>query len=308
MPIRPETRPARPRIRLDRARLAEAPDLPGVYRFFDEHGEVIYVGKASRLKRRLAVYRAVPEKSRRKKNRKMLALLAAASSITWEVTPTHLDACVLEMRLIQTSKPRLNVAGRFHSSYPFVGMRSADGRLYFAMSAKLERMTGFTTFGVFRSRDVTGEAFYALLRLLSFIGHKEKSRRGAHGFRQIPADWREAWEAFFAGTSRQALKTLTLRLLESAGARARAAEVQESLAALQRFWQLEAAPLHQAIRETAFAGAYPVPQDERDLLFIRWRLAGESGHHDPVAARRGGVDDRDDRARHAPRTLRPVRR
>src|SRR6185369_11034147 len=148
--------------------------------------------------------------------------------------------------------------------YPFVGMRSADGRLYFAMSAKSERLAGFTAFGAFRSRDVTGEAFYALLRLLNFIGHKEKSRKGAHGFRQIPAGWREAWEAFFAGASRQALEALTLSLLESAAARARAVEIEESLAALQRFWQLEASPLRQAIHDTAYAGTYPIPQDERD--------------------------------------------
>jgi excinuclease ABC subunit C len=157
-------------------------------------------------------------------------------------------------------------------------------------------MAGFTAFGAFRSRNVTGEAFYALLRLLSFIGHKEKSRKGAHGFRQIPADWRETWEAFFAGTSRQALDTLTLRLLESAGARARAAEVQESLAVLLRFWQLEAAPLRQAMCDTAYAGAYPVPQDERDLLFIRWRLAGESGHLESDPVRGDVVEERDRRA------------
>lgn len=76
--------------RFDRARFGGAPDLPGVYRFYDEHGEVNYVGKAKRLKRRLAVYRAAPQKSRLKKHRKLLKLLAAAASITWETTPTAL--------------------------------------------------------------------------------------------------------------------------------------------------------------------------------------------------------------------------
>jgi hypothetical protein len=272
--LRLEEARMRPRSsRFDRARLGDAPDLPGVYHFSDEHGEVIYVGKAKHLKRRLAVYRAVPQKSRRKKHRKLLQVLAGAASITWEATPTHLDACILEMRLIQRLKPRLNVTGRFNSFYPFVGLRAADGRLYFVMSAKPERLAGFTAFGTFRSREVTGEAFYALLRLLNFVGHKEKSCNGAHGFRQLPAGWQEAWEDFFAGASRRALETLALRLVESAGARARAAEVQDCLAALQRFWELEAAPLRQAMDDTAYAGAYPVPQNERDPLFIRWRLA-----------------------------------
>ncbi len=255
-----------------KTRLAEAPDLPGVYRFFDEAGVLLYVGKAKRLKRRLAVYRGVPEKSRRKKHRKILKIMRLARSVSWETTLSDLEACVLEMRLIQSLKPSLNVSGRFNDYYPYIGMRLIQGRLYFRMSARPEKLEGYEAFGAFRSREVTGEAFYALLKLLNFVGHKEKSRAGAHGFRQIPQGWREDWILFFAGKSRVALESLSLRLLESAGARARAGEIQESLETLQRFWELEAVPLQRAIRDTRYEGAYPVPQAERDPLFIRWRL------------------------------------
>jgi hypothetical protein len=41
---------------------------------------------------------------------------------------------------------------------------------------------------------------------------------------------------------------------------------------LRRFWELEAEPLHRAMREAGCAGAYPVPQAGRDPLFTRWRL------------------------------------
>jgi hypothetical protein len=115
-------------------------------------------------------------------------------------------------------------------------------------------------FGAFRSREVTAEAFYGLLALLQFIGHKEKSRAGAHGFRQIPAPWRDELHTFFAGASRAALETLTLRLLESAAARTRCTEVQAHLTALQRFWELEAEPLQRAMRDSGYDGDYPVPQ------------------------------------------------
>lgn len=252
--------------------LASAPDEPGVYRFLDADGVVVYVGKAKHLKRRLAAYRKLSLASRRKRHRKMKKILSASASCTWETATSHLDACILELRLIQSLKPRLNVSATFSSSYPFIGTRHAQGRLYFALSSHLGKLEGYDVFGAFRSRAVTAEAFYALLGLLKFVGHKEKSQGGAHGFRQIPASWCEELHAFFAGTSPAALQTLTLRLLESAGARARAAEIQESLIALQRFWATEAEPLCRAMQETGYTGAYPVPQAERDPLFTRWRL------------------------------------
>ncbi|MEO8603497.1 MAG: GIY-YIG nuclease family protein [bacterium] len=247
-----------------------------MYRFCDAQGAVIYVGKAKRLKRRLAAYRAMPLASRRKRHRKIKKILNAAASCTWEITASHLDACILELRLIQSLKPRLNVSDSFSNSYPFIGTRLADGRLFFALISRPAKLDGYEVFGAFRSREVTATAFYALLGLLKFVGHKEKSRNGAHGFRQIPASWREELHAFFAGTSRTALHTLTLRLLESATARSRRSEVQESLEALQRFWDVEADPLRRAIQETDYTGVYPVPQAERDPLFTRWRLGTES--------------------------------
>lgn len=243
-----------------------------MYRFVDADGVVVYVGKAKRLKRRLAAYRQAPIASRRKRHRKIKRILRLAASCTWETTASHLDACILELRLIQSLAPRLNVSASFSRSYPFIGTRVAQGRLYFVLSARPAKLEGYQLFGAFRSRQVTREAFYALLELLRFVGHKEKSRGGAHGFRQIPASWRAELHAFFAGKSCAALHSLTLRLLESAGARARAPEIQAGLIALQRFWQLEAEPLCRAMRETRYGGLYPVPQIERDLLFTRWRL------------------------------------
>lgn len=243
-----------------------------MYCFLDADGEVIYVGKAKRLKRRLAAYRNIPLASRRKRHRKIKKILSAAASCTWETAASHLDACILEIRLIQSLKPRLNVSASFSNSYPFIGTRLAHGRLYLTLSSHPAKLDGYAVFGAFRSREVTAEAFYALLALLKFVGHKEKSQGGAHGFRRIPTSWRDELHAFFAGTSRVALHTLTLRLLESAGARARRAEIQASLAALQRFWQVEAEPLRRAIRETGYTGVYPVAQIDRDPLFSRWRL------------------------------------
>ncbi|MDX2166148.1 MAG: nucleotide excision repair endonuclease [Deltaproteobacteria bacterium] len=266
---------------LDRQRLAAAPDEPGVYRFLAADGAVLYVGKAKRLRRRLAAYRTVALRSRRKRDRRITAILRAAAGCEWETTASHLDACLLELRLIQQLRPRFNVSASFSRSYPFIATRCAAGRLYVAFSSRPERLAGYAAFGAFRSREVTAAAFYGLLALLQFVGHKEKARAGAHGFRQIPTAWHAELHAFFAGTSCALLQTLTLSLLERAAARTRRAEVQEHLAALRRFWDVEAEPLRRAIRDTGYRGAYPVPQLERDPLFTRWRLAGESASTPP---------------------------
>ena len=203
--------------KLDREILASAPDEPGVYRFLDADGEVIYVGKAKRLKRRLAAYRTISLTSRRKRHRKIKKILSAAASCSWETAASHLDACILELRLIQSLKPRLNVSASFSSSYPFIGTRRAQGRLYFALSSRPEKLEGYELFGAFRSREVTAEAFYALLGLLKFVGHKEKSQRGAHGFRQIPASWREELRDTGAPLSMSGTRRRRHRRLEGRG-------------------------------------------------------------------------------------------
>ena len=62
--------------------LAAVPAAPGIYRFHDEHGGLLYVGKAVNLRRRLAQYRLA---GRRKQERKRRALVKGAARITWEV-------------------------------------------------------------------------------------------------------------------------------------------------------------------------------------------------------------------------------
>ena len=82
--------------------LAGVPTAPGVYRFLDEAGALLYVGKAGSLRRRLAHYRAA---GRRKKERKRRALVKAAATITWEVCESSLAASLAEIRLIDAPAP-----------------------------------------------------------------------------------------------------------------------------------------------------------------------------------------------------------
>src|SRR5256712_7848620 len=235
--------------------LPGVPAEPGVYRFYGPADALLYVGKARNLRRRLAQYRTT---GRRKKERKRRALVRLAERITWEVCESELDASLAEIRLIQSLRPPRNVAGAFPFLYPFIGIRADERETRFCLTTSPEAFQGFELHGAFRSRDVTGEAFFALMRLLRFVGHaaprsrRDRLRIARHsyvfGFRRLPGEWPVMWGELLRGASREALEQLSLRLLEHAGARAQGAQVQEDLRAVGRFFDDEASPLSAAIR------------------------------------------------------------
>lgn len=257
--------------------LPGVPAEPGVYRFYGPADALLYVGKARNLRRRLAQYRTT---GRRKKERKRRALVRLAERITWEVCESELDASLAEIRLIQSLRPPRNVAGAFPFLYPFIGIRADERETRFCLTTSPEAFQGFDLHGAFRSRDVTGEAFFALVRLLRFVGHptphSRRDRRAlprhsyVYGFRRLPAGWPEMWRALLRGASREVLVDLCLRLLEHAGARARGTQIREDLRAVERFFDDEASRLAAAVAATGFA-TYPVPQRDRDLLFLEYR-------------------------------------
>lgn len=92
------------------------PDLPGVYRFFDEANQVIYVGKAKSLKNRLNSYfqSNLTEKTSRMVN--------AASRVDWTVVKTEIEALQLEFTWIKSENPRFNIQFRDDKSYPYLAI------------------------------------------------------------------------------------------------------------------------------------------------------------------------------------------
>lgn len=262
--------------------LASVPGTPGVYHFW-QGDDVIYIGRAKNLKRRLGQYRSA---GRRRKHRRMRTVVAKSERLTFEVCATHLDACLLEIRLIQSLKPKLNIVGTYSAIYPYIGVGSVNGYLQFALTNRPEITDDIKYFGAFRSRDISGVAYFALMRLFTYIGHLETRRnknrklpKGTHHhvFRRLPVTWIPLWQDFFDGRSRLALNALSEALLESVDARAASSKVEEDLTALAVFWQTEANCLRKAIDVTNYAGSYPVPQVERDPLFLLWR-ANELDH------------------------------
>src|SRR5437667_10322346 len=158
--------------------LESLPGSPGVYLVYDRQDELIYVGKAKNLKRRLSQYRNT---LRRKKHRRMRGIVKEAARIEIQCAENHLDACLTETMLIQKHRPRWNIVGAYSFLYPLIGIRYANGNLDSCIThtpeAILKECPGFEFHGAFRSRRITGDAFFALMRLLRFVGHVNPSNR-----------------------------------------------------------------------------------------------------------------------------------
>jgi excinuclease ABC subunit C len=263
--------------------LAGVPAVPGVYHLYDGSGVLLYVGKARNLRRRLGQYRAA---RRIKAHRKRRDLVRAAARIEWQVCASELEALLTEIRDIQAFAPRKNVAGAFPFLYPFVGVRADGADVRFCLTTAPDAFASFDLYGAFRSRVLTREAFFALMRLLRFVGHAEPRRRvdrastprysHVYTFRRLPGGSAETWAALLRGSSRQALTDLSLRLLEHPAARARSAEVGKDLRLVGRLFDEEAAPLAAAIVATGHIG-YPVAQRDRDTLFLKFAAAAQDG-------------------------------
>jgi excinuclease ABC subunit C len=105
---------------LEKPAPSEMPDAPGVYLFRDEHGAVLYVGKAKSVRSRVASHFAADTASRTR------AMLDAAASVEWIVTATEVEAIMLEYTLIQRHSPRFNIRLRDDKSYPFLMITERD--------------------------------------------------------------------------------------------------------------------------------------------------------------------------------------
>jgi len=95
--------------------LKHAPSRPGVYRMADGKGEVLYVGKAKNIKKRIAAYtRPTGHDSR------ITRMIAGTVTMEFVTTKTETEALLLEANLIKRLRPRFNVLLRDDKSFPFI--------------------------------------------------------------------------------------------------------------------------------------------------------------------------------------------
>ncbi|HEY8913011.1 excinuclease ABC subunit UvrC [Lacisediminihabitans sp.] len=101
-----------------RPKAGEIPTQPGVYRFKDDKGRVLYVGKAKNLRARLSNYFA-PLASLHERTRRMVL---SASAVEWTVVGTEFEALQLEFTWIKEFNPPFNVQFRDDKSYPYLAI------------------------------------------------------------------------------------------------------------------------------------------------------------------------------------------
>ena len=105
-----------------RAKVESLPTTPGVYRWKDKNGRVIYVGKAVNLKNRVRSY------VRDDKNRspKVAAMMRHAEDLDITMTGTEMEALILECNLIKELHPKYNISLRDDKSYPYVKITTGE--------------------------------------------------------------------------------------------------------------------------------------------------------------------------------------
>src|SRR5271166_4129516 len=98
-----------------RAFWRHAPSGPGVYRMIGGEGEVLYVGKARSIRKRIAAY-AAPERQ----PTRIARMVSQTRSMEFVTTETEAEALLLEANLIKQLKPRYNVVLRDDKSFPYI--------------------------------------------------------------------------------------------------------------------------------------------------------------------------------------------
>ena len=145
---------------LYRPSTGSVPDRPGVYRFLDADGRVVYVGKAKSLRSRLGQY-FVDVDALHPRTRTMVW---AASSVTWTVVATEVEALQLEYAWIKEFDPRFNVKYRDDKSYPFLAV-SVGEEFPRAQVMRGSKRKGVRYFGPYSHAWAIRETLDQLLRV-----------------------------------------------------------------------------------------------------------------------------------------------
>lgn len=135
------------------------PTGPGSYQFKDEHGRVIYVGKAANLRSRVTSYFSDPALL----HTRTAAMVSAAHDLSWIEVDNEVAALMLEYNLIKQHRPRFNVRLRDDKSYPFLAV-TLDEEWPRAVVMRGRKRKGTKYFGPYAHAWAIRDTLDALLR------------------------------------------------------------------------------------------------------------------------------------------------
>ena len=272
------------------------PESPGVYRFRDERGRVVYVGKAKNLRSRLNSYFA----DFAGLHPRTQSMLLAAAAVDWTVVGTEVEALQLEYSWIKEFDPRFNVRYRDDKSYPYLAvlmdeefprvqvMRGAKRRgvRYFGpySHAWAIRDTVDTLLRVFPVRTCSAGVFKRAGQigrpcLLGYIGKCSApcvGRIDAAAHRQLAEEFCD----FMAGQTGKFSKRLEKQMHAAAAAEEyeRAARLRDDLQALQRALEKQAVVLPDGTDCDVIALAEDQLEAAVQVFYVRGgRVRGQRG-------------------------------
>ena len=137
------------------------PDAPGVYLFRDARRKVLYVGKATSIRKRVAGHFSG-------KSTRGMEMVMQIASIDFLVTETEAEALLAEQQFIKRHRPRFNIRLRDDKSYPYIGIsldedfpriyftreRHRRGRVYFGPFSNAKRAVSYTHLTLPTNREV----------------------------------------------------------------------------------------------------------------------------------------------------------
>ncbi|WP_433855811.1 excinuclease ABC subunit UvrC [Streptomyces kronopolitis] len=284
-----------------RPKPGQIPDSPGVYKFRDEHGRVIYVGKAKSLRQRLASYfqdlAGLHPRTR--------TMVTTAAAVEWTVVSTEVEALQLEYTWIKEFDPRFNVKYRDDKSYPYlaVTLNEEFPRVQVMRGAKKKGVRYFGPYGhawairetvdlmlrVFPVRTCSAGVFKRSAQigrpcLLGYIGKCSApcvGRVSAEEHRELAEEFCD----FMAGRTGAYLRRLERGMQEAAEEMEyeRAARLRDDIGALKRAMEKSAVVLADATDADLIA----VAEDEFEAAVQIFHVRGGR-----VRGQRGWVTDK----------------
>lgn len=211
-----------------RAKVDALPDSPGVYRWKDRDGRIIYVGKAKNLKNRVRSY--VREDSRR--SPKVAAMIRHAEDLDVTITGSEMEALILECNLIKELHPKYNISLRDDKSYPYVKVTVQEEwpRIYVtrnvSRSDKAKYFGPFTDVGSLRTTLSTLRKYYPIRNCRSMKVSRPCLQYHLHlccapCFGRCPQETYRGYVQtvcdLFEGKSTELVKNLQKEMLEASG-------------------------------------------------------------------------------------------